>query len=367
VLSLSLNTRDVSSAAAKRIWERHAPSICTLARGALVYQKIDSTLRGHPGLEVHLLLGYLGASAALIAPAFPKLGRQTIDGVHRVHGVPVAETDYAVRRTPATSHLPDILTCVNAQRPVHLLRQVIEAGAPVVTEWLQARLAEPSRLITADAADERHLDILTQAVLPLGSRVLLVGSAGWAERLALACKGSMATGHAAPGALGVVGSLSAIATQQVQVALQAGMTVVRLPAPAAIAGQGETAHRQALTRALASGQSAVIWTGPGDLNAVSRAAGRRVLRALALLVRPLLSTTPVSGLVIVGGDTTQTVLGALRSSGLVLEGEVETGVPYGRLADGPFAGLPTITKAGGFGAPTTLVEGLRFLQRWATQ
>jgi uncharacterized protein YgbK (DUF1537 family) len=370
VLSLSLNSRDASPAVAKRIWERHAPTIRALAQGALVYHKIDSTLRGHPALVVRLLLGYLSASAAIIAPAFPKLGRHTIDGVHRIDGVPVAETEYAgtQTRTPATSYLPALFAIGDDERPCHLPWRVIEGGAEIVAEWLQQRLAESCQLITTDAADERHLDILTQAVLPLGRRVLLVGSAGWAERLAIACKGLMAAGQTGPGVLGIVGSLSAIATRQVQVASQAGVTVLQFPSPTPAPKTGEIAYdREALTHTLASGRSAVIWTSPSDLRPISRRAGQRALRSLAGVVPELLSTTPMSGLVIVGGETAQAVFRALRTSGLVLAGEVEAGIPYGRLLDGPFAGLPTITKAGGFGVDTTLVDCLLFLPRWAAQ
>jgi uncharacterized protein YgbK (DUF1537 family) len=370
VVSLSLNTRDASPAAVRRIWERQAATIRRLAQRALVYHKIDSTLRGHPALEVRLLLDCLGASAAIIAPAFPKLGRHTVDGVHRVHGVPLADTEYArtQTRTPTTSHLPALLAPGDDRRPVHLPWQVIDGGAVVVARWLQERLDESCQLITADAADERHLDILTQAVLPLAGRVLLVGSAGWAERLAFACKGLTANLPAAPGALGVVGSLSAIATRQVQVASQAGATVVPFPSPVTHAMASEPAHDwQALTHALAAGRSAVLWSHPGDLHSASRPAGKRVLRSLAASVRQLLSTTPVSGLVVVGGDTAQAVLRALHASGLVLIGEVAPGVPYGRLLDGPFAGLPVVTKAGGFGADTALVDGLKFLQSWTAQ
>jgi hypothetical protein len=35
--------------------------------------------------------------------------------------------------------------------------------------------------------------------------------------------------------------------------------------------------------------------------------------------------------------------------------------------DGPFAGLPTATKAGGFGTDGALQECLQFLHRWAHQ
>jgi D-threonate/D-erythronate kinase len=370
VVSLSLNTRDASTATVRRIWERQAPTIRALAQDALVYQKIDSTLRGHPALEVRLLLDCLDTSTAIIAPAFPKLGRYTIDGVHRVDGRPLAETEYSRtrRRSQPTSHLPELLAAADETRPIHLPWQVIEGGVERVARWLRERIAEPCRLITADAADERHLDILTQAVLPLAGRVLLVGSAGWAERLALACRGLMSDAPVVPGALGIVGSLSAIAARQVHVASQAGVTVVPWPSTAAHALLGEVAHDwQSIVHMLAAGRSVVLWTNPGDRRTASYSAGARVLRATASIVRQVLCATPVSGLVIVGGDTAQTVFRALHASGLVLIGEVAPGVPYGRLLDGPFAGLPTATKAGGFGADTAVEECLQFLQRGAVQ
>src|SRR4030095_2979860 len=96
------------------------------------------------------------------------------------------------RRSQPTSHLSDLLMAGDDARPIHLPWQVIDGGVDIVAQWLRERIDEASRLITADAADERHLDILTQAVLPLAGRVLLVGSAGWAERLAMACKGLLA-------------------------------------------------------------------------------------------------------------------------------------------------------------------------------
>jgi uncharacterized protein YgbK (DUF1537 family) len=45
----------------------------------------------------------------------------------------------------------------------------------------------------------------------------------------------------------------------------------------------------------------------------------------------------------------------------VLAGEAATGMPYGRVLDGPFAGLPVLTKAGGFGSDTALEDCLKFL------
>jgi D-threonate/D-erythronate kinase len=370
VVSLNLNTRDASPAAVRRLWERHAPIIRILAQGAFVYQKIDSTLRGHPALEVRLLLDLLGMSAAIIAPAFPKLGRQTLDGVHRVHGLPLAMTEYARQQThgPAHSSLPEIFADVNGLLPAHLSWQVIEHGVEHVVTWLQEHLTEHGQLVTADAADESHLDILTQAVLPLEKRLLLVGSAGWAERLALAWKDMMSGLPPRPGALGVVGSLSAVATRQVQAAMEAGVMVVPLAALRSERVTGVTTEDwRVLTNGLAAGRHAVIWTHSGHVGAFSSHVGHRVLRTLAGVVKELLSTTAVSGLAIVGGDTAQAVFRALRTSGLSLSGEVATGIPYGRLLDGPLAGLLAATKAGGFGSDLTLRDCLEFLHRQAAQ
>jgi uncharacterized protein YgbK (DUF1537 family) len=174
--------------------------------------------------------------------------------------------------------------------------------------------------------------------------------------------------RARPGVLGVVGSLSSVATRQVQVALQAGVTVVRFPSPTTYTMPGETIQGwQALMHGLAVGRPGIIWTNPGEMHTASHAAGPGGLRTLADGVRELLSSTPVSGLVIVGGATAQTVFRALRASGLALAGEVAPGIPYGRLMGGPFAGLPTATKAGGFGTDTALEDCLRFLQSWTGQ
>ena len=280
VVSLNLNTRDASPAAVRRIWTRQTPAIRLLAQDALVYHKIDSTLRGHPALEVRLLLNCLGASGAIIAPAFPKLGRHTIDGVQRVDGVPLAETEYGrtQKRSKPTSYLPGLLTAGDDAPPIHLPWQVIDDGVEVVARWLREQLDEPGRLITADAAEERHLDILTQAVLPLAGRLLLVGSAGWAERIAMACREWLADISIGPGALGVVGSLSAIATRQVEVASQAGVTVVPWDSRSARATPGDTAHDwQSVLHMLAHGQSVVLWTNPGSRRVASKSVGRRVL------------------------------------------------------------------------------------------
>jgi uncharacterized protein YgbK (DUF1537 family) len=45
-----------------------------------------------------------------------------------------------------------------------------------------------------------------------------------------------------------------------------------------------------------------------------------------------------------------------------LYGEVDAGMPWGRLIGGPADGLPVVTKAGGFGGDDALVQAVSFLR-----
>ena len=68
-----------------------------------IYKKIDSTLRGHPGVELAAALDDLQAPRALVAPAFPVQGRTTCGGLHRVQGQLLAQTVFG--REVGTSDL----------------------------------------------------------------------------------------------------------------------------------------------------------------------------------------------------------------------------------------------------------------------
>ena len=52
----------------------------------------------------------------------------------------------------------------------------------------------------------------------------------------------------------------------------------------------------------------------------------------------------------------------LSATALRIEDEVVPGIPCSILADGPFARLPLVTKAGGFGEKDALVRIIHYLQ-----
>jgi len=63
-----------------------------------------------------------------------------------------------------------------------------------------------------------------------------------------------------------------------------------------------------------------------------------------------------SAVVLAGGATARQVCERLSAHGVRLAGEFLPGIPYGSLQGGVWDGVRVVTKAGGFGAPDTLLD-----------
>jgi uncharacterized protein YgbK (DUF1537 family) len=84
---------------------------------------------------------------------------------------------------------------------------------------------------------------------------------------------------------------------------------------------------------------------------------------LAFATRRLARSQKLGALILSGGDIAVATCRALRADGILLGGEVEAGVPWGRLLGGECPNLPVVTKAGGFGSPEVFRTATRFLRR----
>ncbi len=69
------------------------------------------------------------------------------------------------------------------------------------------------------------------------------------------------------------------------------------------------------------------------------------------------------GLFLCGGDTAAWLCEAWGVTAISIEGEVEPGIPLGRLSGGPAGGLAVVTKSGGFGGPESLGSVVDLLSR----
>jgi uncharacterized protein YgbK (DUF1537 family) len=120
-----------------------------------------------------------------------------------------------------------------------------------------------------------------------------------------------------------------------------------------VAGSPAEATQRQIARLAGMRSVQVLTAGPTD----SRDAGQ----AAAMLTARLPGLPKPSVLVLVGGLTGRAACQRLHVTGIRIEGELEPGVPFGRLIGGEWDGVPVVTKAGGFGGPDTLLDAVRAL------
>jgi uncharacterized protein YgbK (DUF1537 family) len=373
-----------------------------------IFKKIDSTLRGPVGAEIDAAMTAAGASVAIVAPAFPAMGRIVDRGILRTTGRGAMPDVDIVQRLREEG----VEGCVNVMRPAlpgaagprthppapSLREGDINPLSPMpgkgqgegyVAAWPDALAAAErrgARLLLCDSVEQADLDAIAAAAnAALAGPILWVGAAGLANALAAEVTGVRrgvaddAADQAGPSrglerTIGVgrrrgdgrtMSIVFAIgSTHPVTVAQQ--QRLMRDAMPIASAHVDDSlAIEQALALRLD-----VIVTLPHD------AADAPVARLAELVIARENSAPGSCALVMSGGDTAARLCRALGAARIDLGGEVAPGIPWGTLslagsasAASPAASparrsevrWPVVLKAGGFGDDDGLIRVRRFL------
>lgn len=367
--ALGEDARTVTAAAVTRLRGRGATHL---------YLKVDSTLRGS---VAHQVAGALDAweapgAVAVVCPAYPAMGR-TVDGGVALAGGRRLQDGPAGRDpvTPvATSVLGELLPGA-----VHLGRPGAgppdRAGAALLAAVREAAFGDAgARVVTVDATGDVDLEAVAVAVAGGGPGLVPVGSAGLAGALArrwsrsppLSTPSSRqqpdAPVHRAGAVLVLVTSLHDVAREQTGV-LRDGWPH---PAVHLAPSHGDLAHDGARTRWLATADRSprpdlLVLTAPPEPRGAAAAPG--VAAALADVVAALHRRDPLRAVVAVDGDGAEALVRRWAATGMAVTGALAEGVPHGVLLGGTADGLPLATKAGGFGAPGTLLDVVQRLSR----
>ncbi len=321
VISVSTGTRDLPTAEIKHRLLSAAAKLRPL-HPAIIFKKIDSTLRGNPGHEIAAALQAFDCELAVIAPAFPQMGRHVRSGY--LHN----------DRDPAWKPI-NVETLLRAQEIDHC--EHIPANS------LAAALARGSRLLSLDTNADEDLETVVRETLACGRRVLWVGSAGLATALARALfpgppEPRTAARKSAP-VLFAIGSDHIVTDQQIN-QLSHRFALQRLDA--------DTVPAEALLSALRFGRHTTLNIGRNTTTST---------RLADLLAG---AEQRISALLLSGGDTASLVCAALSAQAIAVEGEIVAGLPWGLFDGGLFNKLPVATKSGGFGSANALIEVAEF-------
>jgi uncharacterized protein YgbK (DUF1537 family) len=295
VRAMSTNTRDVPACEAA---ERIRDLADELGADAESFKKIDSVFRGNTVVEIRAAVRHWGFDLALVAPAYPALGRSVREGVLRIE-------DAA------------------GEREVRIEEQLAEAGCSLsriaagstedVAVAMRAALAEGVRILLCDAAVQDDLEQVVHAARSLRKRILWIGSGGLAHALAAnASSGGQDAERRRGQVVYFVGSPHAVTSAQVE----------RL-------------------KNVKNAEYACVSVVSIEMG---RTAGDEVRRAIAGV-----RAEQIGCVLMTGGDTALFVCRALEVESLRLEREFAVGVPLGRVEGGPLDGVTVALKSGGFG------------------
>ena len=354
-------------------------------RNALFYKKIDSTLRGNIGAELDDLIRELEPEMVVCAPAYPKNGRTTRDGIHFLQGVPIDRTEMAVdpRNPVETASLSAVLAKDGGPRFRHVDLGVLRAG--------RAGALAGERFLSFDCEEQEDLQRIVRAMNAAGKRILWCGSAGLAEVLleefvpvrqgrdnnsgAEGLRPAAGPAGSAGGrpVLSVIGSRSSVCRRQLETAMAFNSArVIRLHRPSLIDSPGRECARLVgeMEREMAQ-MDHLILTSLGtetDTPAAECAGGHSqdefsdlLAGCLAEVTAGFIRRNRIAGLFMTGGETAINIIRAVGARGLRLESELETGIPATRIIGGILHGLSAVTKAGAFGDGETLVRSTRYL------
>lgn len=359
-LVLNTNSRNISGEEAYLRVLKACQKITTRR----LYKKIDSTMRGNVGKETLAILDARKIPKAIVVPAVPVMGRTVEKGILRVHGVPLVRTPYA--RDPfhpiGTSHLRDLLMQETGEPVGFIGLNSVRKGPSFLAGKIAAN---PARLLVLDAVFQTDLRAIAAACDLLPANVLPCGSVSLADELQIPPAPARERIRKMSGGAILIISASRNPRTREQI-VQARKA---FPFPLMEPDLGALSHPRSGSREirrlggeippLLAREKGVILTTTfqdhiaGQENTIPQVLGR--------VAAAVLRQKHLGALVLTGGDLAMGIYSRLSATALRIENEVLPAIPCSTLADGPFAGLRLVTKAGGFGEKDAMVKIIQYL------
>lgn len=380
VVILDTNSRlDKPETAYRKV---HAATLALKRAGCRqFFNKTCSVFRGNIGTEFDAMLDALGLEFAVVVLGFPKNGRTTVEGIHRVHGKRLEESEFRCDPIhPMTrSSLVEILQGQTRRKVGLITHATVSRGADELRREIQA-VRSRFNYVILDVTDQAALAMIARAVY---DEPVLCGSSALGEELPAVWGVPPAREDTldlprpdGTGILIAAGSLMPQTAQQIEHMRRKGVPLFRLDTKRLFDtddGTGEVARLAvAIAQRLRRGDDALLHTpnGPEAADATRRAGAarglsktevsRRVSEAVAEVTARVLELTGQNRLVVAGGETSAAVCTRLGVNGMRVWREIQSGLPSCvSLTDPP---LLMVLKSGSFGRPDFFAQALDHLR-----
>lgn len=352
---------------------------------ALVYKKMDSTLRGNIGAEIEGALRGLERRVAIVAPSFPANHRTVVDGQLYVNHIPVDKTPFA--QDPVhpiqDSRVGEQIRHTSGLLIRELTLQTIRTSSVTIGDFISNVIEEAESVgqravVIADAETEDDLTRIAKAVA-WRRDVLPCGSAGLAKALASvwlsehtparASAKPMTTSAAQTSAnrvMVLVGSANVTSHQQAQMLEESpAVDSIVIDSKALVDSTLRDDELDRVRTRIKGSEAPTVLIVMSTERVDPKLIQIPLVTDMAKTVGPILvewlhHENARVAVVATGGDTALALCNELEVSSIWPEGELFPGVPWSTVEyeRGKFA---LVSKAGGFGSSTVLQDAVRKL------
>jgi len=340
-----------------------------------IYKKFDSTLRGNIGGEISGLMDSLEIMHTVIVPAYPSNNRITKNGMVFIKGVLLAETEFADDpKTPVReSFIPNIISRQTDKSIGLISLNDVRAGEQNLTQKIQQHMHNRMQMIIIDAENDEDMDLIASVTAPMKEKVLFAGSSGFAEFLPK----YLDKGIERKINVVIAGSISEVTSEQIDYAnRRLTLTLINVETEKLFTGEQPKEMSRIMDivkKSSQKGEDIIIRSAPSkDFVSGSFEQGKKygltrfdVSETIALflgeIARNIIQEIKINGLVLTGGDTAIKVAQSLNISGVIINSEIQPGIPCGRFIEEQYKDISIVTKAGGFGSEDALCQVLDFL------
>ncbi len=345
-----------------------------------IYKSIDSLMRGNVGAEIDAILDYSDLKGAIIAPAFPKFGRTTKNGIHYLNGVELEKSE--AKNDPACpaimSNIKEMVEQQTDKKVYHLNLEEIRLDQKDFEILIKSLTKENYQLFTLDVETEADLSKIAENTCYL-EEYLVAGSTGLSQYLANGWQmekeevdEQVSNIEGNKNIVIVSGSMAKITAGQI-VNLEKEKNVETICIyPQRILENDISKDIEKGIEILQSKADLLIYLDNSSkareyVKEIAREKGYdisciaiQLAEKLSVIVEEILKNQEIGGLVLTGGDTAKAVCQQLNFTQFELLNEVETGIPIAKELNQ--TGIYVVTKSGSFGGEMALVNCLQTLK-----
>ena len=373
VIVLNTETRNLSSLEAYLKVQKGAELLLKLGL-SFIYKKIDSTMRGYPGIELLALMRVKKVSVGVISPAFPASSRMVAGGFLFVNDGPLKQ-----KFNKGLNIMQLVRDQAKCQVKLLTLEEIRKGADHVKLFFVDVIANLEETIVIVDAVCQEDLVVTSEAIKELSHQMVVAGSGGLAEALL----SSLNLTHQQNNKLEmplekllmIIGSYSPVTAQQIAwIESKQLFAIITVDVSKLICAESVCEIERVVTLATSSltsgNHTAVVLNTlsnaeslPESLEMANQKEKNLILQALGQITQEIIDGYTVGALILSGGDTASFVCKTLGCKGIKLEDEIVPGIPVGRLIGDKCDGMVAVTKSGSLGAYDAFEKILQYVEK----